>query len=699
MFDWFRKKKKAAKPAPPPERVKSTAERRPVQNYVYPPVANGIPRFPVAEILGEHEELIQRLRNLSEHKAVFDVRYRAVVERYANYIYLLPASEAHHHRGAGGLLRHGLEVAKYLLQQAYDRLHGKQMSPQKRKAARERWLFAGFAAGLCHDIGKAADMRVVSVAGKTWDPYSGPLAQWYQGLPPEDDRIYVSWRREGQDHRQMGLPLLGHILLPEDVGYLQEIEPMLMWINQAILGEKGLRNDITEMVYEGDKKSVSLDLAKSNVLADLGPQVGQPLARHYVLSMKRLVTAGMEGTEKRWRANQPGSVLWVIGKDRGVYLVFPEMTTDVTDLLHKDGTPGVPSNPEDFADILQEHGLLAMTSGGDRLWRLWPSVVDAGEEGLLALRLKEPGYIMDLVPPSVPGEVRGEGEEPKTTGKVIYLKSMSNNKQEETSDKSRPEPPVEQFQESETKETEKRKASQEPSPPSSGVSEEPGSLQGPRTLEELQEYFAGGGLGGRALLKFASEVAVYARRDGVDYITGPQLLLSWGERKFTEEGSLAEVIESLARAGWLVLNGSRRVHEEPGFGRCLKLRERETALFWRLVGVLVETKSPEPGLDAPFAGEALVAANEAQTLRETHPQETAATDPPGSPSTPAVEGEPKWVSEVAAMLEQHGQLDYPQVEELVKARTRRQRKIMELVNEYFLVNYKDGNLVVLRRQP
>ncbi|MCL4501031.1 MAG: TraI domain-containing protein [Deltaproteobacteria bacterium] len=74
-----------------------------------------------------------------------------VIERYANYVYLLPASEAHHHRGTGGLLRHGLEVAKYVLQESYDRLHGMQLSPRERKAARGRWLFATFVAGLSED--------------------------------------------------------------------------------------------------------------------------------------------------------------------------------------------------------------------------------------------------------------------------------------------------------------------------------------------------------------------------------------------------------------------------------------------------------------------------------------------------------------------------------------------------------------------
>jgi len=138
-------------------------------------------------------------------------------------------------------------------------------------------------------------------------------------------------------------------------------------------------------LQEADKKSVSKDLQKANMFADLGPQVRQPLARHYVMAMQRLV---MEG---RWKVNEPGAVIWVM-RTAEVYLVWPEMAQDITKLLQQDGTPGVPSIPEVLAEILQDHGLLVLTPNGNRLWRLRPSVVNVGDEGLLALRLKEPGF-------------------------------------------------------------------------------------------------------------------------------------------------------------------------------------------------------------------------------------------------------------------------------------------------------------------
>lgn len=682
ILDWLRRKKLTPKQVVTPERIEDSTERRPVQKFIYPPVANGIPRFPVAEILEEHKEVIKHLQNLSEDKGDFELRFLPLIKRYAGYVYLLPASEAHHHRGAGGLLRHGLEVAKFILQQAYGRVHGMNFSPQKRILARERWLFAGFVTGIYHDIGKVIDMRVVSVTGRVWDPFSQPLALWCQGLAGEDDRIYVSWRREGQDHRQMGLPLLSHILRLDDVSYLQEMEPLMMWVNQAILGEKGPHNSLTGLLHEADRKSVTLDLENSNLLADLGSQVKQPLARHFVLAMQRLVLEG------RWRANTPGSVLWVIGSE--VYLTWPEMAGNVIDLLHGDGIPGIPSNPDVLADVLQEHGLLVPAENGSRLWRLWPAVINAGEEGLLALRLTNHQYIMDIVPPSISGEVCADGDKPRTlpaSRKIIEPKSSGKGSQERGPGRAPSKPDGQPVDD----------ALGTPAPDSSYSSvimEEPETPKEPRTLEEMRDYFAAGGLGGRALLHFASEVFIGNRRDGVDYKLGPNLLLSWGERKFTGAENLSELIESLDRMTWLVLNGSRRVHEDKEFGKCLKLRERETALFLRLVWLLREAQPVAPELKSSLEGELITMKNEAQSPGEIQCREPGAEGLPG-PTLPSET--PAWVSEVAAMQHRQGALDYARVKKLVEGHTGLSRGILQLLYRYFEVGEEGGRLIVLRR--
>ncbi|MEW6657348.1 MAG: TraI domain-containing protein [Thermodesulfobacteriota bacterium] len=712
------------------------SERRPIQNYVYPPVANGIPRFPVREILAEHAELIERIRNLSEDKEVFDERWRPVIDRYANLVYLLPASEFHHHRGAGGLLCHGLETSRYVLQQSYDRLHGMQLPPSQRQDARERWLFAGFIAGLTHDSGKTAEMIVTSAGGATWDPFTTPLAEWFHCLPPQDDRLFISWRRGGQDHRRKALNLMHHILLPDDLTYLHEIEPFLLdQIYEAILGEKAPRNDLVGMVQEADIKSLRQDLKRSNVLADLGPEIRQPLARHLVMTINRLIKeaqapevkdlinnmreakkAGLSVKEfctihgidekdidrwRRWRSNKPGSVLWVIGSE--VYLVWPEMVDDVTNMLYRDATPGIPTNPYLLAEIFEDHGLLTMAPNGNRLWRIKPSVIDAGEDGLLALRLKDPRYVMELIPPAISGQVRAEGDEmpfdvdsPPPSEKPEDPGQKGLKDQEGVSGE--PPPPG-----SLKKQPGKSPGAPAPVPP--GIpSPEPPAAPDLRTLEELQEYFASAGPGGRALLQFAGEIARGARCEGQDYKSAPQLALSWGDTKFTNAtaNDLPEIIESLARAEWLVLNGTSRVHIEPGFGKCMKLKEGETLLFWRLVWVLGEAKSPEAEASAgPAAAGAPVPAPAEEVQTPFHEEPDPPEEVPRDILSLAAKDEevPDWVIEVTALLENNGPLEYKWVTEIVENRTACKLGVYKLVASYFVIEDEGGKMIVTRRNP
>ncbi|MCV5855159.1 TraI domain-containing protein, partial [Escherichia coli] len=83
----------------------------------YPPFAKGLPMAPVDKVLQTQNELIQKIRStLGFTQEEYDRLVMPVIGRYAAFVHLLPASEAHHHRGAGGLFRHGLEVAFWATQ-------------------------------------------------------------------------------------------------------------------------------------------------------------------------------------------------------------------------------------------------------------------------------------------------------------------------------------------------------------------------------------------------------------------------------------------------------------------------------------------------------------------------------------------------------------------------------------------------------
>jgi conjugal transfer pilus assembly protein TraI len=121
----------------------------------YPPFLKGLPVAAPARIVATQGELIARLQDaLAFTDARFAALVRPVVERYAAFVHLLPASEGHHHRGAGGLFRHGLEVAFHAAQASQGRIFALDRSPAERRALEPRWRLAAGLAGLCHDVGK-----------------------------------------------------------------------------------------------------------------------------------------------------------------------------------------------------------------------------------------------------------------------------------------------------------------------------------------------------------------------------------------------------------------------------------------------------------------------------------------------------------------------------------------------------------------
>lgn len=121
----------------------------------YPPFAKGLPVAPLDKILATQAELIEKVRNsLGFTVDDFNRLVLPVIQRYAAFVHLLPASESHHHRGAGGLFRHGLEVAFWAAQASESVIFSIEGTPRERRDNEPRWRLASCFSGLLHDVGK-----------------------------------------------------------------------------------------------------------------------------------------------------------------------------------------------------------------------------------------------------------------------------------------------------------------------------------------------------------------------------------------------------------------------------------------------------------------------------------------------------------------------------------------------------------------
>lgn len=383
----------------------------------YPPFAKGLPVAPIDKVLGTQSELVERIRNaLGFTKEQHTRLILPVISRYAEFVHLLPASEAHHHRGAGGLFRHGLEVAFWAAQASEAIIFSMEGSPRERRGNEPRWRLASCFAGLLHDVGKPiSDVSVTNHDGTVvWNPYASTLYEWARRHNVE--RYFLRWRHNRHKrHEQFSLLTIERIIPPDVLGFLSEAGPeVLESMLEAIAGTSS-NQPVTKLMLKADQESVSRDLKQSRLNVDEF-SYGVPVERYVFDAIRRLVKTG------KWKVNEAGARVWNI--HQGVFITWRQIG-DLYEMISKDNIPGIPRDPDTLADILIERGFAipnkVVTESGDsaqyRYWEICPDFltegVEAGSVKLLALRLESHELVFTTEPPvPVKAIVIGEKSEP-----------------------------------------------------------------------------------------------------------------------------------------------------------------------------------------------------------------------------------------------------------------------------------------------
>ena len=196
----------------------------------YPPFVKGLPASHPDRLIQTQQELIGQIRESGlASKEVFENFYLEPLRRFAAYAHLLPASESHHHRGAGGLFRHAIEVALWSLQSGDRVLLPGDQTPRRRREMEPRWHSAVFLAALCHDVGKPiTDLTATSQDGETvWDPFCEDLYAW--AIRNQIDRYFLRWRKNrGTSHTSVSLLLVERIIGRNGLGWIAQGDPSLV---------------------------------------------------------------------------------------------------------------------------------------------------------------------------------------------------------------------------------------------------------------------------------------------------------------------------------------------------------------------------------------------------------------------------------------------------------------------------------------
>jgi len=376
----------------------------------YPPFAKGLPAASIDRILETQAELIEKVRtSLGFTLADFALLVLPVIQRYAGFVHLLPASESHHHRGAGGLFRHGLEVAFWTTQASESVIFSMTGNPRERRDNEPRWRFACCLAGLLHDVGKPlSDVSVTDKEGSiTWNPYFESLHAWANrhGI----GRYFIRWRdKRHKRHEQFSLLAVDRIIPTEARKFLSETGPCIMEAMLEAISGTRVNQPITKLMLRADQESVCRDLRQNRLNVDEF-SYGVPVERYVFDAIRRLVKIG------QWKVNQPGAKVWHL--HQGVFITWKPLS-ELYELISQDKIPSIPRDPDTLADILIERGLaIPNTVAGKgegayyRYWEVLPEMLREATGGIkiLMLRLESNDLVFTTEPPAaVAAEVVGD---------------------------------------------------------------------------------------------------------------------------------------------------------------------------------------------------------------------------------------------------------------------------------------------------
>ena len=393
----------AGAPSSPPEHPLSTTDDEIPR---YPPFLKGLPLPPMLRLIDTQSDLINRLRRelaLGEDDDGSDrweTYIAPVIARYAAFVHLIPASEAHHHRGAGGLYRHGLEAAILAARASRGVMVGLDRPRIEQRRLEPRLRAAAALGGLLHDAGKVIhDVAATDDRGSTtWSPIDADLDEWAtrHGL----ERYFLRWReqRAHGGHAVFNVIALKRLLPPQVERWLSEPDPGLYSGFVAAVTGVPYSSALVELVREADRRSVEQDLREHRI-EPIDTAVGVPVDRYLVDAMRRLLHDG------RWQVNVPGARVWLL-RDLGLHLVWPAAAGDITELLATDRVPGIPRDPDTIAELLLERGLAVPrvdALGKHPTWRLAPAPLAREQDKpvtLTMLRLKELGVLFPFGAPA-----------------------------------------------------------------------------------------------------------------------------------------------------------------------------------------------------------------------------------------------------------------------------------------------------------
>lgn len=370
-----------------------------------PPRPHLLPVLEADALLAKRRSAIERIEELAgvppEHYARL---YRPALQAYAQFVQQLPASEAHHHAGIGGMLDHGLEVVVNALSLRRGYLLPPGAAPELQYQLADLWTYATFAAALLHDLAKpAVDQRVTLYAADGRE--IGPWDAW--GEPMPTGAWYAVGYRRGRSYglHERAAPLLAPRILPAaGLSWLAGDLDVLSCLLGAIAGDDSAGGPLAELVGKADGMSVAHNLGAGGAGQRIAGGRAIPLHEKLLTALRHLIAEG------RMNLNRPGAHAFRTGDE--LWLVCRSVIEDLREHLKAEGHSGLPSRNDRLFDELQQNGLL-IPNGSKAVWA---TTVSCGDWQMPLTMLRMPlGRLWanpDAWPPEFDGSVTPSDEAP-----------------------------------------------------------------------------------------------------------------------------------------------------------------------------------------------------------------------------------------------------------------------------------------------
>lgn len=359
----------------------------------YPPFAKGLPLASTSDLMLSQQEMLRKIE-LEVGIDVYKEIYEPSIIAYCELVHLLPASERDHHRGAGGLFRHGLEVAFNSLIFAKHKLFDTNLPPSERIENEPKWHLAAFLSGLSHDIGKPlSDYQVISEDGHyTWNPFTHSISSWGEehGL----EKYYLHWQKDRyRKHESLSSVVAKKIITDQALGFLSTTGNYIIRnMYECISNQPDHNNKLYELTKKADHASAEKDSMTANLRGE-DVNLALPLDKYILDAIKLLNIKNDWGSDF---VNSPP----LIFKNGSLFLTAKAIKR-LTEQLANSKVPGVPWDNKALTESLISTGFAEsrVTIDGAES-NMWPLLKSEENRITWAARLKD----WFLIYPDMPNE-------------------------------------------------------------------------------------------------------------------------------------------------------------------------------------------------------------------------------------------------------------------------------------------------------